>query len=123
MKIQRRANIVRWVARVSAVGSVGLLLAFVFGEPAVVSQITPTKWLGLAFFPAGVCAGMILGWWREGLGGVVTVASLAFFYSAQLATTGRLPTGWAFLAFAAPGLLFLLSWQLARHDGNRELTG
>ena len=114
MKTKGPADVVRWVARVSTVASVGLLLAFVFGEPPTASQTTRSEWLALAFFPAGVCAGMILGWWREGLGGVVTVSSLAFFYSARLATTGTLPTGWAFLAFAAPGLLFLLSWRLAR---------
>jgi hypothetical protein len=113
MKIQRHADVVRWVARVSAVGSVGLILAFLIGEPPAASQITPSQWFGLAFFPAGVCAGMILGWWREGFGGAVTVASLAAFYATRLATTGNFPAGWAFSALAAPGLLFLLSWRLA----------
>ena len=57
---------------------------------------------------------MILAWWREGLGGSITVGSLLIFYAIHLATTGTLPKGWAWVAFAAPGFLFLVSWQRSR---------
>jgi len=114
MSFQRPAGVVRWVARVSAVCSLGLILAFLIGEPPVASHVTPSQWVALAFFPAGVGAGMVFGWWREGMGGAITIASLAIFYAIRFVTTGMVPTGWAFPALAAPGVLFLLSWGLGR---------
>ena len=107
----RLSQVVRWTARAWAVASVGLVLAFLVGEGFHPSQIEPREWLGLVFFPVGICAGMILAWWREGLGGGITVSSLLIFYVIHFATAGTFPRGWAFLFFAAPGFLFLLSWQ------------
>jgi len=108
---------VRWSARLWAVASIGLVLAFLVGEGFHPSQIQPREWLGLVFFPVGICAGMILAWWKEGLGGAITLGSLAVFYLIHLATAGTFPRGWAFLVFAAPGFLFLLSWQRSRGAG------
>jgi hypothetical protein len=102
---------IRWVARVWSIATVVLVVLFLFGEPF---NPRGSQWLGLLLFPLGVCAGMVVAWWREGLGGCITVASLAAFYGLHLVTAGRLPTGWAFLAFAAPGFLFLLSWLVWR---------
>jgi hypothetical protein len=105
---------IRWTARAWAVASVGLILAFVVGEGFHPSQIKAREWLGLVFFPVGISAGMILAWWREGLGGTITVASLAIFYLIHFATAGTFPKGWAFLVFAIPGSLFLFCWQRSR---------
>jgi len=105
------SQVIRWTARAWAVASVGLVLAFLVGEGFHPSQIKPREWLGLVFFPVGICVGMILAWWREGLGGGVTVGSLLIFYAIHFVTAGTFPKGWAFLVFAAPGFLFLLSWQ------------
>jgi len=107
-------QVIRWTARVWAVGSIGLILAFIIGEGFNPSQVKATEWLGLLFFPAGVCAGMILAWWKEGLGGSITVGSLLIFYMIHLATAGTFPKGGAWLAFAAPGFLFLLCWYRSR---------
>jgi len=96
------------------VASIGLILAFIVGEGFSASQIKPREWVGLLFFPVGICAGMILAWWREGLGGGITVGSLLVFYVIHRATAGTFPKGWAWLAFAAPGLLFLLCWYRSR---------
>jgi hypothetical protein len=79
---------VRWAARIWAVASIGLVLAFLVGEGFHPSQIQPREWLGLVFFPVGICTGMILAWWKEGLGGAITVGSLAVFYLIHLATAG-----------------------------------
>ncbi len=102
---------VRWTARIWSVVSICVVLLFIIGEGG------PTKaaeWRLFLFFPLGVCLGMALAWWREGIGGIVTVASLLAFYAIHLATTGTLPYGWAFLAFAAPGFLFLVCWDRSR---------
>jgi hypothetical protein len=42
---------------------------------------------------------------------------LDLFYLIHLATAGTFPRGWAFLVFAAPGFLFLVSWQRSRGAG------
>ena len=104
----RRAGLAfRWVARVWSIATIVLVLLFLFGEPF---NPRGAEWLGLLLFPLGVCAGMVVAWWSEGLGGAITVVSLAAFYGLHFATAGRFPGGWAFLAFAAPGFLFVLSW-------------
>jgi len=70
--------------------------------------------MGFVFYPAGIVAGMMLAWWREGLGGSITVGSLLAFYVLHTATAGRLPKGWAWLVLATPGFLFLWSWKRSR---------
>jgi len=108
---------IRWTARVWAVGSIGLVLAFIIGEGFNPSQVKAREWLGLLFFPVGICTGMILAWWKEALGGSITVGSLLIFYMIHFATAGMFPKGWAFLVFAAPGFLFLFCWQRSRSAG------
>jgi hypothetical protein len=89
-----------------------LVLAFIVGEGFNPSGLN--EWLGVLLFPVGISVGMILAWWKEGLGGSITVGSLLAFYVVHLTTAGTLPKGWAWLAFAAPGFLFLLSSHLSR---------
>ena len=104
----RAIQFVEWTARFWSLVSIGLVLAFIFGEG--VHPATPGEWLGFLFFPLGIAVGMAIGWWREGLGGAVTVGCLVAFYLVHLTTSGRFPSGWAWLVFAAPGFLFLLGW-------------
>jgi hypothetical protein len=111
-RTQRLVSALRWTARGWSVASVGLVLAFIVGEGNNPSG--RNEWLGFLFFPVGISVGMILAWWKEGLGGSITVGSLLAFYLFRLTTAGTLPKGWAWLAFAAPGFLFLLSSHLSR---------
>jgi len=97
----------RWTARVWSVVSVVLLLGFIIGEGIHLSG--PKEWIGFALFPIGISVGMVLAWRHERLGGAITVGSLLAFYVLYFATTGAPPKGWAWLVFAAPGFLFLLS--------------
>jgi hypothetical protein len=108
---RRLARAVRWVARLGSLATIVLVLLFLVGEGF---NPSPKEWLGFLFFPVGICVGMVIAWWKEGAGGAITVASLLAFYGVHLGTAGRLPTGWAWLLFATPGFLFLLSWHLRR---------
>jgi hypothetical protein len=103
-----------WSARATSVVSTGLLLLFFVGEGFDPSDVTPRQWAGLLFFPLGVVAGMILAWWREGVGGAVTVGSLLAFYAWHVLAGGWVPRGSAFIAFSLPGFLFLLYGLLSR---------
>ncbi len=98
----------RWLARLWSAASVILLIGFVVGEG--VGPASARDVVGLLLFPLGVAVGMVLGWRREVLGGSITVGSLLAFYALHFATTGgSWPRGWAFLAFAMPGFLYLLA--------------
>ncbi|MEW6131220.1 MAG: hypothetical protein AB1757_29595 [Acidobacteriota bacterium] len=109
----------RWTARIWSVMSVVLLFLFFIGEGIQPAKITPKEWVGLLFFPVGVVIGLMIAWRREGLGGLITVSSLAAFYFIyEWLLSGSFPKGWAFLMFAAPGFIYLLVWWLARHVKN-----
>jgi hypothetical protein len=108
-------HIIRWAARIGSVASAALLAAFLFGESRTLTPTpTPTEAIALALFPGGVVIGMAIGWWREGLGGAVTVMSLAAFHFWMTILDGHVLHGPYFALFAAPGFLFLAAWALRR---------
>ena len=103
-------GIIRWTARITGVISTLILSLFVLGEPFPVRKITGTEWLGLMLFPVGVVIGFAIAWWREGLGGSITIGSLLAFYVVfTLLMHEPLSDGVWFLVFALPGLLFLIA--------------
>lgn len=116
-KPRSAATIVRWIARILSIVSIGMLLLFFFGESDFSQpfHLTTQEWILVSFFPLGVMVGMILGWWREGLGGLITTLALLGFYLVDILFTGTPPGGPFFLLFASPGILFglarLLSWK------------
>jgi hypothetical protein len=63
--------------------------------------------------------GLLIGWMREGLGGLLVIVGLAAFNIVELAVNGRPALG-AFPLFAVPGILFLLSALLRSRI--RQLT-
>jgi hypothetical protein len=108
------ARIVRWIAGAWSIVSLGFVLLIVVGEVVFPHAPLPTlrDLLKMILFPFGTCAGMILAWRWEGLGGGITVGSLLAFYAALRLTEGRFPGGPYFVLIAAPGILFLLSWAV-----------
>lgn len=104
----------RWLARAMSILVVAILLVFAFGEGLNLARFTARELLLFMFFPLGLCAGMVVAWWREGLGGAITVASLAAFYLADRLLSSSFPRGIAFVALAVPGFLFLLCGLLTR---------
>lgn len=105
----RLTLVIRWTARVWAVAAIGVVLLLSVAEGLYPAR--PAEWIGLALYPGGVCVGMILAWWREGLGGGITVGSLVAFYAVYAATAGTLPRGPWWLVLAVPGFLFLWCWK------------
>ena len=111
-----------WIARVASVTSITLLVMIFLGEAFHPSQIAFQEWVGLLFFPIGVVAGMIIAWRKEAIGGLMTVASLVSFYLVYGSILRNHIGGWFFLAFAAPGFLFLIHWLLCRVAGTGFYT-
>lgn len=112
----------RWSARVLSVASTAMLLVFLFGERFEPSEITGKQWLAMTFFPLGIVVGFAVAWWREGLGGAITIASLLIFYLIFVSLLkGNLARGGWFAVFAAPGFLFLATYLLTRSWGLRRV--
>lgn len=105
---------IKLIARVSSLIILSLVLLFIFGEGINPSNVN--EWIGFIFFPAGISVGMILAWWKEGLGGIITVGSLVLFYLIYFFSSQTLPEGLGWLTFSLPGFLFLLYWCLKKRE-------
>jgi len=105
----------RWSARILSVASTAMLLMFVFGEPFEPSKIAGRELLAMVFFPLGIIVGVVVAWWKEGLGGGITIASLLIFYLIFVTLLREdLARGVWFLVFALPGFLFLAAYAISR---------
>lgn len=106
----------RLTAKIWSLLSIGFVLLIFIGEMmgSTNSALTFDEWMGLAFFPIGVVIGLILGWWRDEIGGAVTMLSLIAFYVWDLLRSGDFPGGPFFILVAAPGFLFLICWFWSR---------
>lgn len=105
----------RWSARLLSIASTAMLLLFLFGEPFETSKVTGRQWLALLFFPVGIVVGFVVAWWKEGLGGGITIASLLIFYLIFVfLLKDNLARGGWFLVFALPGFLFLGTYAISR---------
>jgi hypothetical protein len=115
-------RLAHWSARITGLLLFGLVIAVVIGHggpPNVFHQPTPVQ---LEFAALGLMLlGLVIGWLREGLGGLLVLLGLAAFNTVELAVNGRPALG-AFPLFAVPGALFLLS-ALLRRRGGKQLTG
>jgi hypothetical protein len=107
-------RVLRLSARVLSLLAVGIVLLFAFGMGLNLSQFHAREFVLFGFFPLGVCLGLALAWWWEGLGGGITIASLAAFYLVHRLWSSSFPRGFAIIALAAPGFLFLLCWLWTR---------
>ena len=119
----RLALFLRWLARVTGLLSIGVLLLFLTGEDGLIggngwAKVRPVEWFGLLFFPFGVLLGLALAWWCEALGAAVAAVSVAAFYVSRVLLAGRLPGGPWFLIFTAPAVLFFASWLAHRRRRN-----
>lgn len=97
--------VVRWLARIATLASLGLLALFATSGGGWPSAF---EGLLLAFFPVGVALGMVVGWWRETLGGVITLVSLVTFHALMFVRDGHIPATPWFAVFALPGIVFLV---------------
>jgi hypothetical protein len=114
--------LLRWVARVWGSAIVALVALFAVMQAVTPDAPAPTgrDWVGLLFFPAGLCVGLVMAWRWEAAGGAIAVGSYLAFYAWMLASGGGLPSGPYFALAAVPGILFLLCRLLSgRRRGAR----
>ena len=116
------AAVIELLARIGSIASITLLFLIFMGEPFRPSGISRNEWAGLAFFPIGVVIGMVIAWWKEGVGAVVTVGSLVGFYLVYGYLLRNHIGGWWFIVFASPGFLFLVHWLLNTAQERQALS-
>jgi hypothetical protein len=103
-------RVVRWAARLTSLAS-ATFVALAATVPA--APPTPAESVALLLFPGGVVVGFAVAWWREGLGGAISVVSLAAFYG-WMALVRSAPGGPYFVLLTGPAFLFLPSGLLHR---------
>jgi len=108
------ASVFRWLARLTSLLSLGIIAMFLLAEPFKPSNVRPREWVGFVCFPIGVTIGLMIGWWKEGLGAGISLGSLVAFYLVFGWLMGSNIRGPWFIAFASPAFLFLLAWLLSR---------
>jgi hypothetical protein len=101
----------------------GLVIAIVIGNgglPNVLDQPRPVQ---LEFAAMGLMLlGLVIGWVREGIGGLLVMLGLGAFNIVELVVNGRPALG-AFPLFAVPGVLFLLSAALRWRNEQSRAAG
>ncbi len=103
-------NSIKWVARILSICCIGILLLFFIGEGNMseFAKISIGEWILFLFFPIGLMIGLIVSWWKEGIGGSIVVGSVILFNIVDNILSGRLKLEFEFLVFAIPGILFIL---------------
>jgi len=107
---------VRWLARLTSLVSLGIVAMFLLAEPFNPQNVRPREWVGFVCFPIGVMVGLIIAWWKEGLGAAVSLCSLFAFYLVFGWLMGSNIHGPWFVIFASPAFLFLIAWLLSRSN-------
>src|SRR5262245_17722279 len=104
--------VIRWFARITSIFSLSLLALFLMGG----ERFNPAarELVGLALFPFGVGLGLIIAWWKEGVGAAISLLSLLGFYTIFGWFMGSNVKGPWFVIFASPAFLFLIAWFLSR---------
>jgi len=115
----RSAQVYRYLARIPAVLLALIILALAMGEGVDLTALTPTESLLISFMFV-MWTGLILGWLREKLGGILILAGFGGFFIAEWVVSSSVPSAWAFVLFPVCGLLYLLSWW--KHRQPREIT-
>ena len=107
---------VRWLARLTSLISLGIVAMFLLAEPFNPRNVRGREWVGFICFPIGVMVGLIIAWWKEGLGAAISLASLAAFYLVFGWLMGSNIHGPWFIIFASPAFLFLIAWLLSKSN-------
>ena len=115
-KLQVAALSFRWLARLTSLLSLGIVAMFLLAEPFKPSNVRPREWVGFVCFPIGVMVGLIVAWWKEGLGSAISLGSLTAFYLVFGWLMGSNIHGPWFLIFASPAFFFLTAWLLFRSN-------
>lgn len=108
---------IRWFARI-----LGALLVLFFVSSVIQGMVDPpvsgtgkmtSQELILMAGMIAMVLGIIIAWFREGLGGLLVVGGFIYFVAVELIQRKQFDA-WFLLAFLAVGVLHLICWQLSK---------
>lgn len=102
----------RWLGRVSGLVVALLFAAFWVHAPPHYPALDTRLQVQLALLITAVAA-MLLGWWRERIGGTVSLLALLGFLVLEARAVGGVPTMTAVYAMMLPGLFLLAAARQA----------
>ncbi len=127
MKKRDPYNWMKWIARVISIILVTFTLFMVIGEfvegqnrnaGQLLTSFPPL--IMVIFFVWGIAlAGLIVGFWKEGVGGLISFGSFMLVYILNLFNKEASMRGSAiglFLIFSIPAILYLIYWKLRKDD-------
>ena len=100
-------RVVHWAGCLLGTALLLLFAAFAIGEGP-----PPLNWQAASL--AVMLVGFLLAWWRDLVGGVVSLAGIAAFYGLEFAASGHAPGGWLFPLCFVPGVLGVVAWLLTK---------
>ena len=128
---QSRATTYRWIGRIAGVLMTTLALVIGIGEaldgprrhPGVtlLGQFTPLVLVMFAVWGVGL-AGLLLGWWKERVGGILSLCCFALVFVLNLFNS-QAPPAMRILAlipmgfYCIPSVAFIASWRLRSRAG------
>jgi len=109
---------IRWFTRIVGSLLVVLCLVILIGSiiepyPQGREKITPGAIL-LIIGMISMVVGIVVAWFREGLGGFLTVGGFVFFYAVHLIVEKSHHRGQFLITFLIIGLLFIFCWWQSR---------
>jgi hypothetical protein len=112
----------RWAARITSLFLLGLVAVFMIGNGGPPNPVNQPASVQLEFGAiALILFGLVLGWLREALGGLLILLGLLAFDVVEVIVNG-VPARGAFPLFVVPGVLFLLSALIQRRDRERSAS-
>ncbi len=87
----KTVNVIRWITRILSILTAVIFLVFFFGEADFSSApaLSAAEWVMIFFEPVLLLIGMVIGWKREMLGGIIVVASVLLFNITSMIASGR----------------------------------
>jgi hypothetical protein len=111
---------IRWFARI-----LGALLVLFFVGSVIKGLVDPpvhgsgkmtTQEIVLMAGMFAMVLGIIIAWFREGLGGLLVVGGFIYFVAVELIQRKQFDA-WFLLAFLAVGVLHLICWRQSKQAG------
>ncbi|QSX05673.1 hypothetical protein JYG23_13555 [Sedimentibacter sp. zth1] len=111
-KYDRKLKIVRWIARVIGSLSTAFFLFMIIGDLMFISEPYTLEGVMVVGFAIVLTVGVLIAWWKEGIGGVILTISAIAFAMFIYFTAGRYKVLASVLIsspFLISGVLFLIT--------------
>jgi len=100
-------GLLRWIARIASLVAAVTFAVLWYRQPPLYHALATITLVQLALISAGVI-GLLLGWWKERLGGVVALTGFLGGLLLEAIASKRFPLVPALFAMMLPALLYLV---------------